>query len=298
MVNQEPTQTRKPMRTDTHSPSHIIPDDYEYVSCEYLGPFMWEAQAACRLIIKAHMDRTGGTYSHHEHGGNCMVCGSVNMIYSILYYHAKSNSYVRVGEDCARKLDMGGTREMGAFRAAARDAMEAQAGKHKAEATLVAAGLERAWKIYTESDAAVRQGFKWEETTIIDIVGKLEKYGSISEKQVGFLGTLLDKIDHRAEIEAKRAAEAEAAAPCPIGRVTVHGSVLSTKVVDTDFGPQVKMLVRDDSGYKVWCTAKGGAERGNRVRFSVDLTPSDRDPKFGFGKRPTKFEFTAEIPTL
>lgn len=283
------------MRTDTHSPKNIVPDDYEFVACEHLpgGLGNCEYVLAMRRLIEAHMKRTGGFYSQHEHGGNCHVCGSVNLIYSILYYHEKTNSYIRVGEDCAQKLDMGGTAEMNKFRAATKDALQAQAGKRKAEATLVQAGLERAWKIYSETDAAVCQQFKWEETTIVDIVNKLVKYGNISEKQTGFLGGLLDKIDHRAEIEAKRAAEAEAAAPCPTGRVTVTGEILSVKHVDDYFHSYTKMLVRDDSGYKVWCSAKSG-ERGDRVRFSVDLTPSDKDPKFGFGKRPTKFEVLSE----
>ena len=88
-------------RTDTHRPSAIIPDDYEFVACECtkiegLGDCLFIQQQ--REMIKAHMTRTGGTYSRHEHGGNCHICGSVNLIYSILYFHAPSNSYIRLGK--------------------------------------------------------------------------------------------------------------------------------------------------------------------------------------------------------
>ena len=286
-------------RTDIHRPSEIVPDDYEFVACEHLkiqGFGDCEYVLAMRKLIEAHMIRTGGNYSNHEHGGNCHVCGSPNLIYSILYYHAPTNSYIRVGEDCAQKLDMGGTKEMSRFRAAVRDALEAQAGKKKAVATLEAAGLTHAWEIYTEPDAVVRQGWKYEETTIIDIVDKLVRFGSISEKQTAFLAKLLDKIPQRAAIAAQRAAETAAAAPCPIGRVTVVGEILTVREQDSNFGMGYKMLVRADSGFKVWVTCPGGYERkrGERVSFNCALTPSNDDPKFGFGKRPTKFEVLSQ----
>ena len=98
-------------RQDDHRPSAICPDDYTYVACECvkiegLGDCLFIQQQ--REIINRHMARTGGHYSTHIHGGNCHICGSVNMIYSILYYHEKTNSYMRCGEDCAYKLDLGG----------------------------------------------------------------------------------------------------------------------------------------------------------------------------------------------
>jgi hypothetical protein len=100
------------------------------------------------------------------------------MIYSLLYYHAKSNSYIRMGEDCAAKLDRGGTREISAFRKAVRAYEEAQAGKKM-------------------------------------------RYGNISEKEIAFIDSLLNRIENRAVIAARRAVQSEAAAPCPAGRIVV-----------------------------------------------------------------------------
>jgi hypothetical protein len=59
------------------------------------------------------------------------------------------------------------------------------------------------------------------------------------------------------------------------------------------------MLVKDDTGFKVWCTVPGNGapERGDRVTFFVNLEPSQDDPKFGFGKRPTKFQVTTSAVT-
>ena len=60
-------------RTDTHRPSAIIPDDYQYVACECIkteGDIeLCDLQHENRQIIREHMAQTGGTYSKHEHGG-------------------------------------------------------------------------------------------------------------------------------------------------------------------------------------------------------------------------------------
>jgi hypothetical protein len=89
-----------------------------------------------------------------------------------------------------------------------------------------------------------------------DIIGKLVRYGSISEKQESFLHKLVDKVDNhatrQAEYDAKREAERQAADPCPTGRVEITGEVISTKVQESQYGDQLKMLVKDDRGFKVW----------------------------------------------
>lgn len=313
-------------RTDEHRPSQINPDEYQFVAYEVVrGAFQGDLGACMymqhqREIIQGHMAQTGGTYSAHAHGGNCMVCGNVNAIYTILFYHAKSNTYVRMGEDCAYKVSCSHG-DMNAFRAAVKNALAAVAGKKKAHAFLVAEDLERAWELYTVgcerindpvggysrwSDAAqeARKAWKYEETTLVDMVEKLVKYGSLSEKQVGFMKTLVARMPERERIARERAAEAAVAADCPEGRVVVHGVVLSTKVVDGVYGAQVKMLVKDTTGFKVWCTVPDAwlgntPVRGATVRFKATVKPSTDDKKFGFGSRPhpIAIEYKAEAQT-
>jgi hypothetical protein len=134
-------------RTDVHRPSAIIPEDYEFVGFECIKI---ENIADCHALqlhrsrIREHMKGTGGTYSTHEHGGNCMVCGNVLATYTCLFYHAKTNTYVRMGSDCTEKIyhsDFG----MNRFRTAMLDAREAVAGKRKAEALLSDWGYAKAW---------------------------------------------------------------------------------------------------------------------------------------------------------
>lgn len=103
----------------------------------------------------------------------------------------------------------------------------------------------------------------------------------------------LDAPRLEAAAAAKTIEEAEyaAAEPCPTGRTQIIGDILSTKVQQNFYGSTLKMLVKDDHGYKVWGSVPASLEqpqRGDRVTFFANLTPSDDDPKFGFFKRPTK----------
>jgi len=285
-------------RTDIHRPSAIIPSEYEWVGFECV-PSTGDAladvdvQLSERARIRAHMARTGGTYSRHAHGGNCMVCGNANAIYTVLFHHRSSNVYVRMGQDCAQKCDMGYDEgRWNAFRRNMDDARRNRAGKLKAERTLADAGLTRAWEVYVANVAVEDHD---EEVIIRDIVSKLIQYGSLSDKQFGFVRNLIRRIDTRTERLAARAAEQEAAAPLPAaGRVVIEGEVISTKVVDTDFGTFTKMLVRHATGWKVWGTvpaALAGVQKGEKVRFTATIAPSNDDPKFGFFSRPSKAEF-------
>ena len=282
-------------RTDIHRPSAIEPLDYEFVGFDYLGnradPTTIMAE---RAAIHAHMARTGGRYSQHAHGGSCHICGA-SALYTALHYHAKSNTYVRTGLDCADKLGCG---DAEAFRVKIERAIEAYAGKRKAQATLEAEGIAKAWTIYTTP--VTGRDTTYEERTIADIVFKLVRYGSISDKAMGYLKALVDKVDRAVEIAAeriaRRAAEDAAAAPVPTDgeRRLIRGTVISIK--EGDFGP--RMLVKTAEGFKVFGAVpsiiRDGLTRGVAVEFYATVRPSNDDPKFGFFSRPTKAVITTE----
>lgn len=119
-----------------------------------------------------------------------------------------------------------------------------------------------------------------------DITRKVGEYGSISDKQVALLVREYDKYINP---PAK-----EAIVEAPAGKLVVTGEVLSFKWVDsfTGFGHgTMKMLVRDDRGFKVFGTCPAslsGAVKGSRVTFTATLQPSSSDPSFAFFSRPTK----------
>ncbi len=297
------------MREDVHKPSSIVPDDYEYVAesfmkVEGLGDAL--CLKAQREIIAAHRAHTGGNFAQVETSGNCQVCGSVNALYTSLFYHAKSNTYVRMGHDCADKCACGGEHERNAFRRTMEDARLAQAGKRKAQALLGDAGLSAAWDLYaadyesiptliTRKDAegnVIVTELPYEERTIRDIVGKLVKYGSITDPTMDLLRKLVERIPGRdtrnAEYAAKRAAEKEAAKPAPKGRIKIEGTVLKVEDRESDWGSVRKMTVKSDEGWLCWSTVPSGIdiEKDCRIVFVATLSPSDNDSKFAWAKRP------------
>lgn len=283
-------------RTDIHRPSAINPTEYEYVAYDYIplgrgGDILGDCAflQAQRERTRMHMAKTGGSYSRHEHGGSCHICGA-GAIYTITFYHAASNTYIKTGQDCAQKLEMSYS-NFDLFKKNVKEARKNVAGKRKAEKILSDAGLSAAWALYV---AEWNETMKYEENTIRDIVGKLVKYGSISENAENFVRNLLAKIDGRAAVQAKRDAEKASAEPIPgDGRMMVVGVVLTTRREDTMYGTVTKVMVKADQGWTVWgtlATSICDAKRGDRVSFSANVTVSNNDPKHGFFNRPTKAE--------
>ena len=158
-----------------------------------------------------------------------------------------------------------------------------------------------------------------------ELAQQLHTLGEFGESLAEALDTWGCLTDRQAEAArkalARRAAEAAApTAPVPTGRTEVQGTVVSVKDKVTQYGVSVKMVVRDDRGFKVWGTVPAaladaacqrwedslpegtwmgqyGGEawfdtlQGSTVRFTAQLQPSDNDEAFGFFKRPTKAQF-------
>ena len=122
----------------------------------------------------------------------------------------------------------------------------------------------------------------------------------------GLTDNMVAAVRKMATIQAERDAEAQAH-PAPSGRVVVTGEIASTKAVEGDYGVAYKILVKDDQGFKVWCSlpkaqadeiAGNGnfdpeyewfhAAKGRRITFTATLEPIRDDVSFAFGKRPTK----------
>lgn len=317
------------MRTDIHRPSEINPADYEYVAVWTMniqGFGEAEFMLRERELVRQHMTQTGGQYAHVDTTGNCQICGNVQAIFLALFWHRPTNEYIRVGFDCTAKLDLPhAAGDFNVFRKNVANAREAQAGKRKAIAVLSDLNLMPAWEIFTatypqhlETCAAsgrdqygddngvthsctcdlnlrVRAFNQFEEFTIRDIVGKLVRYGSISDKQAEFVGKLLGKIIERPIIAAQRQAEKDAAGPVPTGRVTVTGEVVGMKTVEGprfsyhDSGLQTKLIIKLENGSKVYGNRFESLEKGDKVKFTASIEPSKDDPKFGFYKRPVVY---------
>lgn len=119
-----------------------------------------------------------------------------------------------------------------------------------------------------------------------DVIGKLDRFGSISVNQINALKTSLARD---IEYAAKKAVEAmEPKGDAPNGVATVTGTVVSVKLQEDAYGTTVKMLLKLENNAKVWLTMPAGADanRGDVLTVKATFTAKADDKSFAFGKRP------------
>lgn len=178
---------------------------------------------------------------------------------------------------------------------------------------------QRVEKQRKETDRKVKAFAPWAEQHR-DVIDYLAGYDGLSEfveslsEQVGRYRELSDKqvtavrrmITKDQERKARDAAFEANRRPVPTGTVTVEGVVLNVKHEDSHhaYGRTVSKMLVECDGYRVWSTVPGELFRvdgtmtgdtvasltGARVRFTAEVTRSDRDESFGFAKRPRKAE--------
>lgn len=297
-----------------HNPSNFHPEDYEVV--EYLDnqPPRLACYAAPlssfsdhERAVKAHQSALDFWHkemdsffpNRREHKPSihqCTHCGNVMVRYIVAVKHKPTGQNVVFGSDCVARL---GFANQSAFKLAqvksraeannARMAAFVQRQKFLAEHPAVAEAID---DLNTNVEVHARNDFAK------DILSKFNHYGNMSERQYEcFVASL--KRDH--EFAAKRAAEAaEIKGEFPTGRVQFTGEIISTREQESDFGTQMKVLLKIVSevgkGCKVWMTLPASVnclERGHKITVKASLEVSKDDKHFGFGKRPHLVE---ELP--
>lgn len=273
-------------RTDIHRPSapEFDPELYTCVGAYDLSS-EWggdgHADAVDALVARGY--RFAGSTA-----GGCGHCGA-RIRYAALMIHSNGTDMIFVGEQCfANRFDGVTKAEFQTLRAAA--AGRAARGR----VTLAIADLVDAHPLLAE--LTYPQTGEWSGSFLADVAYRFRRDGQLSERQVTAAeGAVLREIEWRARDaarDAQRAAEAATATPVPSGRMVIEGEVLSTKWQETGFGETQKMLVKHDSGWKAWGTVPAAidVEKGDRVRFTASIKPSDDDLHFGFFSRPVKAE--------
>jgi hypothetical protein len=299
-------------RTDIHRPSSVDFDPESYTVYGYADFHEEDGHRPVQIISRLVSE--GWSFSNAPHPtGQCSHCGA-HLRYAALMGHEPTKTLLWVGETCLDNRFELTAAEFQAMRKAATLNRERTAKADKIAAivaehpTLVwasyaynigqaggVAEFDADWNAYTTKrgttfEEKARCG--WEISTLGDIWYKVTRYAEVSEKQVAFVGRLVEKLTEKAEQLVEREAEAEQAAPVVPGRYVIEGEVVSTKWVDNDFGGSLKMLVKHDTGWKVWGTVPSSIDpnKGDRVRFTAAVEPSNDDKSFGFFKRPTKAE--------
>jgi hypothetical protein len=300
-------------RTDTHSPTNFDPAEYievGYCDNHHEDGGMWldnEAAAGRSGSVDYYED---GNYASR---GRCDHCGAGPLRYAVLFLHKPSDQVVAVGEACAVKLALE-TRGQVELRRNL-EAAKREAKRLEFVNTLTAdqqAAIDLAneainYPYTTDEGRATDFKVKFpayrghSQAFASDLLHKLNRYGSLTEKQVGALVSMKQRND---EWTAKRQDEQDALAkvePLAEGRYEITGTIVSTKYVENDFGGQWKMLVKLEDGNKVYGSIPSAllgimvaehtyvnVEKGDTVTFTATVERSKDDDHFGFYKRPSK----------
>lgn len=282
-------------RTDIHRPSadEFDPTDYQFMGCYYLGG---PSVAASVLFPAAESDRdrhrealeslkAQGYQPAGVHGWRrCTHCGA-GLSYVALMVHEPTKTYLHISEDCLDnrfELD-----SKASFQRLRKQIAESRKAGRKAArlAELCDAHPLLIELTYNQPGTSVSGN-----NFLGDVAGRFIHSGELSEAQIDAVErSLLRGMEWQAQRDAQQAARK----PAPSGRVTVRGTVTSTKQVENDFGMVWKMGVLSDDGYQVWVSIPRELDdhdiaRGMRVEFTARLKPSENDYTFAYGSRPTK----------
>jgi len=283
-----------------HNPVNFNPQDYRVVGYFDNHPPMYYfgmAESAYQAMLRDwELGLTqvyGPDFRSKIH--SCVHCGNGTVRYISACEHIPSGEIVTFGSSCVHRLDLPNA---DAFKAKyIRD--QAAIERKKKE---IAEAMEKVLNDNPDFKAAVACFDEHADTVHMrnsfarDILHKFRKYGNLSDRQ---RDCFTESISRDHEYQARKEAEAnEPKGPAPTGRQEVTGTVLSIKEQDTPFGFTLKMLVKLENNSKVWCTVPSAAldelDRRDEITFKATFTPSDDDPHFAFGSRPTLISINGE----
>jgi len=223
-----------------------------------------------RVHEKTVCHRCGGTGIYSQYHGTCFACGGVRSKWTecptVIAYarRHRKNATARANREAKR--------------------MAAHAAQRvEGQAWLEANGLSDA---VAAIDPETRTGA---EQMLLGLASSCHQFGSLTEKQLAFARSLV------VEIADRKAADADKI-NAPTGRLEITGEVVSRKFSENAYGLTDRITVLVETVYGHWilnCTTPAALtgtrfKRGDTVRLTATITPSDTDPSFAFGKRPTK----------
>lgn len=280
-------------RTDAHRPAELVTEDYEFTASFDNKAPSWPAPPAAFEQWRAEFDRLRAMVatSPVQRGlSQCHHCGA-HLRYVAVLRHEPTGQHIAVGETCLDNRFGQATADFHRMRKAAELDRKAQRIRGLV-AEFVAANEDLAFM--ADKDHEHTNSF------VADVARKLRLYGELTERQVEAVRKAVARDAERAD----NPPEVEPTAPVVEGRQVITGRVLTVKFQEGYYGSTLKMLVRDDRGFKVWGsvpasldTGNNGVDRGDMVRFTATVERSEQDETFGYFKRPTKAEVlaTAEV---
>ena len=130
------------IREDIHSPKNLIPTNYEFVGYAVNNPKFSDLQGTqyWKKILREHMERTGGKFATHQHGGTCQVCGA-HAVYMGVFYHKPTNEYIQTGWECAGNICLQAANGIKKFQLGCKEELQFEQGKELAQKLLAERGL-------------------------------------------------------------------------------------------------------------------------------------------------------------
>jgi hypothetical protein len=213
--------------------------------------------------------------------GKCEHCGTFHS-HGAGFKNRKTGEVLAVGRNCAEEFFFFTS-------TAARKVAQAAKIKARKEAAVEA---RAAAHNFLDANPGLAEAFETDHHIVADIKRQLLKKGHVSEKQVELVLKIAADVKRRAEEAANEPEPVAIPADLLEGRQRFEGVVLGSKWVANEWGGSLKLLVRDDRGFKLWGSAPDMAVefRGLRVAFTARVAASDDDPTFGFYSRPTKWD--------
>lgn len=259
-------------------------------------PIIDEAIAEFQAYRAGWVARNVQLFGREYPGSSCEHCGQRIRWAGIVRYLPTGQHFI-VGETCAEErmsLDNRREHDLRLLR------MSIQ---HRAEMLYRLQARARFHREYPAEAELLFRDVHSASDFLASLRGKLLKYGELTERQLAALTKQVNRERERAERDAARDAALADTPPLPEGRRTVKGVVISTKIVDGEYGTTYKMLVQEADGNRVWGTIPKAINDSEtwqdmqtsgavRVRFDAKVERSDRDEHFGFYSRPTKAEVT------
>ena len=227
----------------------------------------------------------------------CVHCGHNNLRWITCVEYKPTGERLVFGADCTARL---GFTDKQAFKLAQL--------KRKADcfaaALKVATQVEKFLGDHPEVKAiygVINNPEHVKNAFVRDVLGKLARYGSISEKQIAAIVSSIQKDIDFAARKAQQATEPKAQAPVGNG-VTIAGEVVSVKEYASDYAPggfQLKMTIKVTTPQGVWLawgsvpSAIHDVQRGQSVSL-VANTLAGKDANFVLFKRPRLAQVLAQ----
>ncbi len=268
---------------DVHSPANMISAQYVCIGGFYQGTNQDIADAYGNET-SATLDQLDTSTYHGNYARNksCDHCGA-RFAHGVVFKHQPTGDLIAVGHICAN--DHFGAGDWQRLRQRyEREAARARKAKARNRRVLAAA------EAFLAAHNGLAAALETDHHITRDLKAKLFQWGGLSSRQLD--------LAHKLAKEAARPAKVEHYCAAPKGRQAIEGLVLSCKDRQSDWGWSTKLLllVGDPStppgAFKVWVTKPrqlrtAHVERGVRIRMTCTITPTDRDPTFAIGKRPT-----------